>query len=287
DLHVDYGALGAGRHAQGGVLHIGCLLTEDRTQQLLFRSQLGLAFRGDLADQDVTGQHFGADVDDAGFIQLVQRSLTHVRDVRGDFLWAELGVTGHTGQFLDVDRGEAVFLDHALGQADGVFEVEAVPRHERYAHVLTQGQFTHVGGRTVGHDVAARNLVTFAHQRTLVDAGVLVGAGVLGQVVDVDTGFPGFDFVIGHAHHDTAGVDRIDHAATTSHHADTGVTGDVALHAGTHQRLVGAQGRHGLTLHVRAHESAVGVVVLEERNQRSGNGNHLLRRHVHQGHIFR
>src|SRR5690606_16653567 len=46
-LHVDYGALGAGRHAQGGVLHIGCLLTEDRTQQLLFRSQLGLAFRGD------------------------------------------------------------------------------------------------------------------------------------------------------------------------------------------------------------------------------------------------
>src|SRR5690606_32453711 len=130
-------------------------------------------------------------------------------------------------------------------------------------------------------------LVTFAHQRTLVDAGVLVGAGVLGQVVDVDTGFTGFDFVIGHAHHDTAGIDRIDHAATTSHHADTGVTGDVALHAGTHQRLAGAQGRHGLTLHVRTHEGAVGVVVLEERNQRSGNGNHLLRRHVHQGHVFR
>src|SRR5690606_15471060 len=145
----------------------------------------------------------------------------------------------------------------------------------------------HVGGRAVGHDVAAGNHVTLAYQRTLVDAGVLVGAGVLGQVVDVDTGFASLDLGVVDADHDAAGVDRVDHAATAGHHADTGVTRDVALHAGTDQRLVGTQGRHGLTLHVRAHECTVGVVVLEERNQRGGDGNHLLRRHVHQGHVFR
>src|SRR5690606_27957295 len=118
-LDVDDGTLGAGRHAQGGVLHVGGLLAEDRAQQLLFRSQLGLALRGDLADQDVAWADLGTDVDDTGFVQLVQRGLTDVRDVRGDFLRAELGVAGHTGQFLDVDGGEAVFLHHTLGQADG------------------------------------------------------------------------------------------------------------------------------------------------------------------------
>ncbi len=281
DLYVDDGTLGAGRHTQGGVFDVAGLLTEDRTQQFFFRSQLGLAFRSDLADQDVASADFGTHVDDTGFVQLVQRSFTDVRDVRGDFLWAKLGVTGHTGQFLDVDRGEAVFLNHTLGQADGVFEVEAVPRHERDAHVLTQCQFTHVGGRAVGHDVATRNLVTLAHQRTLVDAGVLVGAGVFGQVVDIHTCFTGLDFVVGNAHDDTAGVDRVDHTTATSNHADTGVTGNVALHAGTYQRLVGAQGRYSLTLHVGTHQRTVGVVVLEERNQRRGNRHYLLRRNVH------
>ena len=133
-----------------------------------------------------------------------------------------------------MDGGEAVFLNHTLGQADGVFEVEAVPCHERDAHVLTQRQFTHVGGRAVGHDVATLNFVTLAHQRTLVDAGVLVRTGVLGQVVDIYTCFAGFHFVVINANNDTAGVDRVDHATTASNHADTGVTGNVALHAGTH-----------------------------------------------------
>src|SRR5690606_4978972 len=178
------------------------------------------------------------------------------------------------------------FLNNTLGQADGVFEVEAIPRHECGPQVLTQGQFAHVGGRTIRHDVAARNRITLADQRTLVDAGVLVGTGVLGEVVDIHTGFTGFNFIIMHAHNDPAGIDRVDDAATTGHDADTGVTGDVALHASTYQGLVGTQGRHSLTLHVRTHECTVGVIVLQEWNQRSSYGHHLTRRHVHQGHVF-
>ena len=46
-------------------------------------------------------------------------------------------------------------------------------------------------------------------------------------------------------------------------------------------------GRHSLTLHVRTHQRTVGVIVLQERNQRRGNRNDLLRRHVHQGDVFR
>ena len=44
----------------------------------------------------------------------------------------------------------------------------------------------------------------------------------------------------------------------------------------------GNEERHALPLHVRAHERAVGVVVLEERNQRRGDRDELLRRHVHE-----
>ena len=186
-----------------------------------------------------------------------------------------------------MDRGEAVFLNNTLGQADGVFEVVTVPGHERDAHVLTQCQLTHIGGRTVCHDVAALNPITLADQRTLVDAGVLVGAGVFGQVVDVDTGFASFNFVIGNTNHDTAGINGVDHAATTSHDANAGVTGYVTLHAGTDQRLVSAQGWYSLTLHVRTHQRTVGVIVLEERDQRRCNRNYLLRRNVHQGDVFR
>src|SRR5690606_1360301 len=177
-LDVDDGTLGAGGHTQGGVLHVGGLLTEDRTQQLLRRSQLGFALGCDLADQDVAGADLGTNIDDTGLIQLAQRRFTDVGNIGRDLLRPQLGVAGHAGQFLDVDGGETVFLYHALGDEDGVLEVVAVPGHEGHAHVLTQGQLAHVHGGTISQDVAGSNHVTFLHQRPLVDAGVLVGTGV-------------------------------------------------------------------------------------------------------------
>ena len=54
------------------------------------------------------------------------------------------GVTRHASQFLNVDSRKAIFLNHTLGDQDGVFEVVTVPRHERYAHVLAQCQFTQI-----------------------------------------------------------------------------------------------------------------------------------------------
>ena len=52
-------------HAQGAVAHVAGLLAEDGAQQLLFRGELGLALRGDLAHQHVARLHLGADADDA------------------------------------------------------------------------------------------------------------------------------------------------------------------------------------------------------------------------------
>ena len=52
------------------------------------------------------------------------------------------------------------------------------------------------------------------------------------------------------------------------------------FHAGADERRVGAHQRHRLALHVGAHQSAVGVVILEERNERGRDRDELLRRHV-------
>ena len=69
------------RHLQGGVTNLARLLTEDRTQQPLFRGQFGLALRRDLADQDVAVADLGTDAHDAALVEVGQHLLGDVRDV--------------------------------------------------------------------------------------------------------------------------------------------------------------------------------------------------------------
>ncbi len=118
------------------------------------------------------------------------------------------------------------------------------------------------------------------HQRLLVDAGRLVGALELHQAVDVDAGL-GRVGLFRRAHDDAGRVDLVDDAGAARGDRRARIARHDRLHAGADQRRVGAQQRHRLALHVRAHQRAVGVVVLEERDQRRGDRDELLRRHVH------
>ena len=61
-----------------------------------------------------------------------------------------------------------------------------------------------------------------------------------------------------------------------------GVAGGAGLDAGADVGRLGLHQRHGLLLHVGAHEGAVGVVVLEERDERRADRDDLLRRDVHE-----
>ena len=129
-------------------------------------------------------------------------------------------------------------------------------------------------------------MVALAHDRLLVDAGVLVRALVLGQVVDVDAGIARTAARLVGADDDAGRVDALDDAVAQGHDGHAGVARHHLLHAGADQRRLGAQQRHRLALHVGAHERAVGVVVLEERNQRGGDADQLVRRHVHEVDLF-
>ena len=193
----------------------------------------------------------------------------------------ELGVARHHLEFLDMDRGEDVVLDDALGEQDRVLEVVAVPRHERDEHVAAERELAELGRRTVGDDVALLHLIAHLHQRTLVDAGVLVRALEFHQPIDVDARLGRVGF-LRRAHHDTGGVDLIDDAGAARRDRGAGIARDHALHAGAHERRLGAHQRHRLTLHVGAHQRAVGVVVLQERDQRRRHRHQLLGRHVHE-----
>src|SRR3990167_1960738 len=145
----------------------------------------------------------GAHVDDAGLVQAVQLLLRQVRNVARDFFGAQLRVARHDHEFLDVDRGIAVFGHHAFGDQDRVFEVVAVPRHERDQHVLADGDFAEVRRCAVGDHVTLDQHVALLDDGALVDIGVLVGTLVLDEVVDVHTHFTGHGFGIVDADHDT------------------------------------------------------------------------------------
>ena len=107
---------------------------------------------------------------------------------------------------------------------------------------------------------------------------LLVRALELGQVVDVRH----LGALAVGAHDDARRVDALDDAVALGDDAHAGVARDALLHARADERRVRADERHGLALHVRAHERAVRVVVLEERNERGGDRHQLVRRDVHQ-----
>ena len=88
--------------------------------------------------------------------------------------------------------------------------------------------------------------------------------------------------LLGGADDDPGAVDLFDDAGAAGDHGGAGVAGDHVLHAGADQRRVRLDQRHGLTLHVRAHQGAVGVVVFQEGDQGRGHRHHLLGRDVHE-----
>src|SRR5690606_981314 len=256
-------------------------------QQLLFRRELCLTLGRDLTHQHVISTNFRTDVNNTGVVQTVQLSLRQNADVAGDFFRSELGIARNHCELFDMDRSVAVVGNNVLGDENRVLEVVAIPGHERDQHVLTQSQFAQVGRCTVSQNVTTRDDVATIHDRTLVDVGVLVGTGVLREVVDIYTHFAGDVFFVVHANHDTLGVNVVNHAATTRLHGCAGVDRNGSLNAGTDQRLLRTQAGNRLALHVGAHQSPVRVVVLQERNQRGSNGNNLRRRHVHVMNVLR
>ena len=131
-----------------------------------------------------------------------------------------------------------------------------------------------LGRARVGDRLAVGDPVADVDDRALVDAGALVAADELEELVLVELAGVGLDV-------DPLGGHARDEAAAAGDEDLAGVARGALLHAGADDRRLRLEERHGLALHVRTHEGAVGVVVLEERDERGRHGDDLLGRDVH------
>src|SRR5713226_2841159 len=282
DLDVHDGALDARRAVERSVANIASFFAEDGAQQLFFRRERGLALGRDLADEDVARLHDRADADDAALVEVAKERLADVGNIASDFLGAKLGVARFDFVLLDVNRGVVVVLDQLFANQDGVFEVVTAPGQEGHQDVAAESEFTAFRAGAVGKNLALLHAVADANQGLLADAGVLVRALELDELIDVRAHFAAEHAgVIGfHAHDDALGVDLIDDAFAFAKDDRAGITRGDSLHAGADERRFALDERHGLALHVGAHQRAVGVVVFEERNQAGRHGNEVLGRDV-------
>ena len=126
---------------------------------------------------------------------------------------------------------------------------------------------------------SALTRVAEADDRLLVDQRALVRAHELRQRVLV--------LAVLRLDDDLLGVDVDDGAGLVGDDDVAGVDRGAVLEAGADERRLRDHQRHCLPLHVRAHQRAVRVVVLEERDQRGRHGDDLRRSDVHELDVLR
>ena len=272
DVHDD--AVSAVGHTQGGITHFACLLAEDGAQQALLGGQLGLALRGDLADQNIAALDLGTDADDAALVQILQSVLRDVGDITGDLLGSQLGVAGLRLVLLNMNGGVHVLAHDLLVQQDGVLVVVTFPGHEADQGVLAQRDLAVAHGRAVSQHLTGLDALTHFHDGALVDAGACVGAGKLDQSVILQ-------LTLGVADHHMVGIHLLHDTVVLGQNCSAGVGSCLVLHAGSNDGLLGDHQRHCLTLHVGTHQSTVTVIVLQEGDAGGCDRNHHSGRDVH------
>ena len=271
-------------HLERGVAHLSGLFSEYGPQQALFWRQFGLALGRYLADQHVARPDLSADADDAPLVEVLQDLFGEVGDVTGDLFRPELGVPGVDLVLLDVDRGQDVVAHEPLGQDDGVFVVVALPGHEGDEQVLAQPELAPLGGRPIGQHVAPGYRLAFLDHDALVETGVLVGPAELVDRVDLapERGPPAVRLSRAVVDRDVLAGHLDNRPGAFGQQDVTGVPGGPALDASTDEGSLRVHQGHSLLLHVGAHESPVGVVVLDEGDERRRYRDDLLGRNVHQ-----
>ncbi len=146
----------------------------------------------------------------------------------------------------------------------------ALPRHERDQQVAPQSHLTVLRARAVGEHLSVLDAVALVDDRLLVERRALVGPAELGHPI-------GDERAVVVLHGNEVGGELLDDAGLGRDDNVTGVDRGAVFHPGTHQRGLPTQQRDRLALHVGAHQGPVGVVVLEERDERGGDRDHLAR----------
>ena len=272
---IDDYSVFAVRNAERSIAHVSRLLAEDRAEKSFLGGKLGLSLRSYLTDENVACANLCSDLDNAVCVKILECVFADVRDLAGDLLRTELRVTRFVGILLDMDRGVNVITHKTLVEKYRVLVVIAFPCHESDKCVLTECNLTICGAGTVGNDLTFIDALADADDRALIYARSLIGTlefykvvGVLRAVLAADD-----DLIRRY------GLNR---TRILRNYDNSGVNGSLVFHTGSDNRRIRNHKRNRLLLHVRSHKCSGVIVVLEEGDHCSRNGNHHLRRNVHE-----
>ncbi len=209
--------------------------------------------------------------DDTAFVEVFGGVLANVGDIVGELFHTALGLAYFEGILVDVYRGKDIVADYALVEHDGVLVVVTLPRHERNLEVAAQCELAVLGGVAFGEYIAFVYALALVADGAKVDCGALVGLAPLGYAVGLDRLVESDELLfVGAVVADTyaCSVYKLDHTFTLGCNLCAAVAGKLCFDTGTYDRSLAAHKGHSLTHHVRSHECAVGVVMLEEGDQR-------------------
>ena len=276
------------RSLERSILHIAGFVAEDGAEEFLLGSWVAFALRSDFTDENIAGNDMSADTDDTALVEVLGGILAHIRDIGSEFLHTAFSLAHFESVFIHVDAGEDILGNHALVEHDGVLVVVTLPRHVSHLEVAAEGELAILGGVTFGEDSAFFHSVALVADRTEVDGSALVGLAELRNVVFFHCAFKTYKFlflgaVVADA--DNACIDKFYDTGTLGSDLSARIANQLTFETCTDDRSLTAKQRHSLAHHVRTHEGAVGVVVLEERNECSGDRRNLRWRHVHVFHL--
>ena len=187
-----------------------------------------------------------------------------------------------------MDRGEDILTHHALVEHDSVLIVVTLPRHVSHEEVAAECEFAVFSSITLGEDIALLDALAFLANRTKVNGHILVGTAELGNIVDLLGRLEAYELFILRAvvqNADGSSIYELNHAIALGGNHRAGIFADLLFDTRADNRSLGMDKGHGLAHHVRSHQCAVSIVVLQEGNERSGDRGNLLRRNVHKFHF--
>ena len=252
------------------VLHVACLVAENSTEQLLLGSGIALTLRSDFTYHDVAGYYTGTHADYTALVKVLGGIFADIGNVAGEFLHTALGLPHFEGIFVDVHARKNVVANHTLVEHDSILIVVALPWHERHFQVAAESKFATFGGITLGEDVALLDTLSGIADGTQVDGGALVGLAELGYVVLFDGIVESHKLLVLRTvvtNADDTGVYILDYACTFSGDLRTAVADELSFNTSADYGSLAAHQGHCLAHHVRSHERAVCVVVLEEGDE--------------------
>src|ERR1700761_3605128 len=183
-----------------------------------------------------------------------------------------------------MDRSEQVFFYHLLADYDGILKVITLPGHECHLQVTAKSKLTILYRVSFREEVAFFYLLAFLNCRLQVDTSLLVRLDELGQLVYFQV-FLKRDQLLLFAtivtDMDLVSIDEFNDTLTFRVDLDTRVTGLFCFQSRTDDRHFRTDQRHSLTLHVRSHQRTVGIIMLQERDQRSAETHDLVGSDVH------